>query len=147
MDKHVTDIELFEFVNNLIDDQVQKKSIASHLAECKDCALKLEQEKTMAHALSSGLKVDENIDVTNKVADYFTEKPIISFVYDSNGLVYFILVLTGILMGIEMMGDYSIAEKNETISYIMLIILAVMSIFSLDFLMKYFRQKKQQVIS
>lgn len=150
MDKHITDIELFEFSNDLITDKIQIETIENHIAGCEDCATRFEAEKSMDDILLSNIVVSETIDVSEKIQHHFATKPTVRL-FDTNWIVYTILGLLGLLAVIQIK-DNVLIESLEGVNipqfqYLKVTVFAVVSILLLDLVMKYFKQKKQFITS
>lgn len=71
MNKHLTDIEIFEFSNQLLDDKAQLVAISEHLTNCTTCQKKVSEERLFSKAIQSNLAVSEKIDVSEKVLSHF----------------------------------------------------------------------------
>lgn len=71
MNKHLTDIEIFEFSNQLLDDKAQLIAINEHLSNCEACQLKVSEERLFSKAIQSNLAVSEKINVSEKVLSHF----------------------------------------------------------------------------
>lgn len=71
MNKHLTDIEIFEFSHQLLDDATQLVVLNQHLATCETCQLKVEKEKSFSNTIQNHLTVNEKIDVSEKVLSHF----------------------------------------------------------------------------
>lgn len=71
MNKHLTDIEIFEFSNQLLDDKAQLVAISEHLTNCEACQLKVSEERLFSKTIQSNLAVSEKIDVSEKVLSHF----------------------------------------------------------------------------
>lgn len=71
MSKHLTDIEIFELCNQLLDDEAQLIAFNEHLTTCEACQLKVNEEKSLSHSIKSNLTVTEKIDVSEKVLNHF----------------------------------------------------------------------------
>lgn len=150
MDKHITDIDLFEFANDLITDKIQIETIENHIAGCAHCVVRYETEKSMDGVLSSNLSVSETIDVSEKIQRHFTTEPNVQL-FDTNGIVYTILGLLGLLAIIQIK-DNVLIDSIEGVNipqlpYVNVIVFAVVGILLLDLVMKYFKQKKQLITS
>jgi hypothetical protein len=150
MDKHTTDIELFELANDLIADQIQIDRIENHIAICDSCAIRFEKEKTMDSLLATNLSISETVDISKNIELHFKEKPIINLL-DTNWIVYTILSLLGVL-ALVLLKDYNLIDSVKgfeipQMQYVKVIIFAVVGILLLDLFSKYLKQKKQLVIS
>ena len=58
MDKHITEIELFELANELISDATQMQTIEKHISICETCKVKLDAEKSVLSLLANNLQVN-----------------------------------------------------------------------------------------
>ncbi len=150
MDKHITDIELFEFVNDLISDKVQIETIGKHITVCKDCSVRFETEKSMDGMLSSTLAVADTVDVSERIQHHYASKPVVRL-FDTNWMVYTILGLLGFLAIIQLkentLGESIKGVEIPQMEYINVIVFAVVGILLMDLAMKLFKQKKQSVTS
>ena len=148
MDKHLTEIELFEFANNLIEDKIQIEAIGNHISTCKNCAVRLEEEKSFDSNLTSNLHVTHTVDVSKNIVDHFSTQQVPSMV-DYTWIIYTILGLSGFLYLLQLsnislfesIGDLPIPQ----VSYVNAIVSGVISILFIDLLSKYFKQKKQHI--
>jgi hypothetical protein len=148
MDKHLSEIELFELANNLVTDLAQLKTIEEHISICESCSAKLENEKSINGLLASNLQVNEKVDVSENIMNHFSPVPVTP-VSDNNWIIYIILGLFGFLTVLQMM-DFSMLDSIYKINvpqipYIYVITSAVVSILFMDLLFKYFKQKKQVI--
>ena len=149
MDKHFTDIELFEFANKLIGDDIKIKKIETHISTCKDCVIRLEEEKRMDIVLTSSLSVDYSIDVSKNVMNHFSAKQIVPMV-DYNWIVYTMVGLVGAL-SLSSFSNTSLIDSIgfniPQLSYAKVTVLALISILFMDLLSKYVKYKKQHLTS
>ena len=56
MNKHLTDIEIFEFSHQLLDDATQLVAFNDHLTTCEVCQLKVEKEKNRCKKLKRSVE-------------------------------------------------------------------------------------------
>ncbi len=150
MDKHITDIELFELTNNLIADEIQRKGIEEHISICESCTVRFETEKSIDNVLLSNLAISETIDVSESIQHHFAAKPAVRL-FDTNWIVYTILGLFGCLAIIQVK-DISLIESIEGVNipqmqYLKMIVFAVVGVLLVDLMMNFFKQKKQSITS
>ncbi|MGE0560798.1 MAG: hypothetical protein AB7O47_03195 [Flavobacteriales bacterium] len=139
MDKHLTEIELFEYSNHLIGDDNQLNKITQHLLGCEDCKTKLALEKIIDSSLKNSLVVEHKVELNQHIVNYFTqEKPTIIGI-DTKGIIYLLLVLSGLLLINQLT-----AIKSD---YLTVIVTATMGLLFIESFFKYKKLKKQQVTS
>ncbi len=139
MNKHLTDIEIFEFSNQLLDDKAQLVAINEHLTNCETCQVKLNEETSFGKVIQSNLAVNDKIDVSEKVLSHFqTEiKPVF---IDLKWTVYtsIIVAIIYILSAIPIFIDVAL-PKIENVNTV---VSAVFLILMVDVVTKYFRFRK-----
>ncbi|MCW8897182.1 MAG: hypothetical protein OQJ96_02585 [Flavobacteriales bacterium] len=139
MSKHLTDIEIFEFSNQLLDDKAQLVAINEHLTNCETCQLKVNEEMLFSKAIQSNLTVSEKIDVSEKVLSHFqTEiKPVF---IDLKWTIYTSIIVAVIYMLSTIPNLIDVAfPKIENLNTF---ISAVFLILMVDVIVKYFRFRK-----
>jgi len=139
MNKHLTDIEIFEFSHQLLDDATQLVVLNQHLATCEACQLKVEKEKSFSNTIQNHLTVNEKIDVSEKVLNHFqTEiKPVF---IDLKWTIYTSIIVAVIYMLSTIPNFVDVAlPKIENLSTF---ISAVFLILMVDIVVKYLRFKK-----
>ena len=139
MNKHLTDIEIFEFSHQLMDDETQLVAFNQHLATCEACQLKVEKEKSFSKTIQSNLAVTEKIDVSEKVLSHFqTEiKPVfidLKWTIYTSIIVAVIYMLSTIPNFIDVLFP-KIENLNTFVSAVLLILMV-------DVVVKYVRFKK-----
>lgn len=141
MNKHLTDIEIFEFSNQLLDDKAQLIAISEHLTNCEACQLKVNEERLFSKTIQSNLAVSEKINVSEKVLSHFkTEiKPVF---IDLKWTIYtsIMVAVMYILNTIPNFVDVNVAlpqfdNLNTILSALLLIIFA-------DVISNYYKWKK-----
>ena len=148
MSKHLTDIELFELANQLIENETQKSLLSKHISECDSCRIQFEQEQELDELLSNKLIVNQTIDVSEKVTQHFSLKEFAK-APDTKWMLYAILILVSILTGMELI-DGSILNLGEHINanyihYMRIIISATTSLLFFDVLVKFVKYRKQVI--
>lgn len=139
MNKHLTDIEIFEFSHQLLDDATQLVVLNQHLATCETCQLKVEKEKSFSNTIQNHLTVNEKIDVSEKVLSHFqTEiKPVF---IDLKWTIYTSIIVAVIYMLSTIPNFIDVAlPKIENLNTI---VSAVFLILMVDVVTKYFRFRK-----
>ena len=139
MSKHLTDIEIFEFSNQLLDDEVQLVAFNDHLTTCEACQLKVEKEKSFSNTIQNNLAVTQKIDVSEKVLSHFqTEiKPVF---IDLKWTIYTSIIVAVIYMLSTIPNFIDVAlPKIENLN---IFISAVFLILMVDVVTKYFRFRK-----
>ena len=139
MNKHLTDIEIFEFSHQLLDDEAQLIAINEHLTNCETCQLKVNEEMSFSKAIQSNLAVSDKIDVSEKVLSHFqTEiKPVF---IDLKWTVYTSIIVAIIYMLSAIPNFIDVAlPKIENVNTI---VSAVFLILMVDVVTKYFRFRK-----
>lgn len=139
MSKHLTDIEIFEFSNQLLDDEAQLVVFNQHLATCEACQLKVNKEKSLSHSIQNNLAVTQKIDISEKVLSHFqTElKPIF---IDLKWTIYTSIIVAVIYMLSAIPNFIDVAlPKIENVNTI---ISAVFLILMVDVVVKYIKFKK-----
>lgn len=139
MNKHLTDIEIFEFSNQLLDDKAQLVAINEHLTNCEACQLKVNEERLFSKAIQSNLAVNEKIDVSEKVLSHFqTEiKPVfidLKWTVYTSIMVAVIYMLNTIPNFVDVLFP-KIENLNTILSALMLIVFA-------DVISNYYKWKK-----
>lgn len=139
MTNHLTDIELFEYANEMIADTEQLSTLKEHISTCKDCQLKLKSEKRVDAVLKKELAVEQQIDVRQSVLYYF-EKPAVKVIgVDVSWMIVMVLFISALLI----VGELSaFNEKIPQLRYATLIASAVSSLLIVDFFLKYRKNKK-----
>lgn len=137
MDKHLTEIELFEYSNKLIEDTITLDTISKHLLNCEDCKANLDLEKLIDLSLKESLVIEHKVELNQNILNYFTnEKP--RFIgIDTKGIIYTLLGLSGLLL----LNQIS-AIKSD---YLNLIFSATMGLLFIESLLKYKKLKKHQI--
>ncbi len=139
MNKHLTDIEIFEFSNQLLDDKTQLVAINEHLTNCEACQLKVDEETLFSKAIQNNLAVSEKIDISEKVLSHFqTEiKPVF---IDLKWTIYTSIIVAVIYMLNTIPNFIDVAlPKIENVNTI---VSAVFLILMVDVVVKYFRFRK-----
>ncbi|MDT8413532.1 MAG: hypothetical protein RQ875_13790 [Vicingaceae bacterium] len=139
MNKHLTDIEIFEFSHQLLDDAAQLVAFNDHLTTCKACQLKVNEERLFSKAIQSNLAVSEKINVSEKVLSHFqTEiKPVF---IDLKWTIYTSIIVAVIYMLGTIPNFIDVAfPKIENLN---IFISAVFLILMVDVVVKYLRFKK-----
>ena len=140
MSKHLTDIEIFEFSNQLMDDETQLVAFNEHLASCQACQLKVNEEKSLSHSIQNNLVVTQKIDVSEKVLNHFKTEIQPVFI-DLKWTIYtsIIVAIIYMLSTIPNFVDVASLPKIENLSTF---ISAVFLILMVDIVVKYVRFKK-----
>lgn len=139
MNKHLTDIEIFELSHQLINDEVQLVAFNDHLTTCETCQLKVEKEKSFSNTIQNNLAVTQKIDVSEKVLSHFqTEiKPVF---IDLKWTIYTSIIVAVIYMLSTIPNFIDVAlPKIENLN---IFISAVFLILMVDVLAKYFKFRK-----
>lgn len=141
MDKHLTEIEVFEYSNQLITDEQILHSIQNHVSVCNECKVKIETEKSFSVEMKQSMKVHQQIDLSDKIADYFAQdKP--NFIgLDTKGVIYVILFLSGLMMLGQVL---EIEIKTIKISHINVIFSSIVGLLFVELVLKYRKYKKNQ---
>ena len=145
MSKHLTDIELFELANQLIENETQKSLLSKHISECDSCRVQFEQEQELDELLSNKLIVNQVVDVSEKVTQHFSLKEFAK-APDNKWVLYTILSLVIVLTGMELI-DSSILNIGEYINanyifYMRIILSAITSLLFIDVLLKFIKYRK-----
>ncbi len=139
MSKHLTEIELFEYSNQLIEDKVLLEAIKSHLNSCKECQAKLAVEQKVDLTIQQNLEVEKQINVTNKVLNYF-EKPAVKLVGVDVGWAVLVVFFVSALLIVGEVTSFNNAIPELT--YTTVIASAISALLLVDFLFKYLKYKK-----
>lgn len=143
MDKHLTEIEFFEYANQLIEDKAQIAMLESHLSNCKDCQQSLLLEHKLDESLKEKLAVDYSVDLSEKVMHHFTQEKSFFLRIDAKGIIYVLLFFLGLIV----MNEIVSGIKNITIPYLNLIFSAVLGLFFIELLLTYVKYKKKTKIT
>lgn len=139
MNKHLTDIEIFEFSNQLIDDEVQLIAINQHLTNCETCQLKVNEETLFSEAIQSNLAVSDKIDVSEKVLNHFQTEMQPIFI-DLRWTIYTSIIVAVFYMLSTIPNFIDVAfPKIENLNTI---VSAVFLILMVDVVAKYFKFRK-----
>lgn len=139
MNKHLTDIEIFEFSHQLLDDATQLVVFNQHIATCETCQLKVEKEKSFSKAIQSNLTINEKIDISEKVLSHF-QTEIRPVLIDLKWTIYTSIIVAVIYMLSTIPNFVDVAlPKIENLSTF---ISAVFLILMVDIVVKYLRFKK-----
>lgn len=139
MDKHLTEIEVFEYANQLITDEQILHSIQNHVSICDDCKVKIETEKSFSVEMKQSMKINQQIDLSEKIADYFAQdKP--NFIgLDTKGVIYVILFLSGLMMLGQVL---EIEIKTIQIAHLNVIFSSIVGLLFVELVLKYRKYKK-----
>lgn len=139
MDKHLTEIELFEYSNNLIENSIQLEIINQHLLNCDDCKAKLAIEKLIDSSLKNSLVIEHKVELNQNIVNYFTkEKPLIAGI-DTKGIIYILLILSGLML----LNQIPVIKSD----YLNIIFSTTMGLLFIESYFKYKKLKKQQFTS
>lgn len=139
MSKHLTDIEIFEFSHQLLDDATQLVAFNDHLTTCEACQLKVNEEKSLSHSIQNNLAVTQKIDVSEKVLSHF-KKEIQPVFIDLKWTIYTSIIVAVIYMLSTIPNFIDVAfPKIENLN---IFISAVFLILMVDVVAKYFKYKK-----
>ena len=146
MSKHLTDTEIFEYANSLIEDSTKKAILKTHISSCEECEIQIKSEEQVNEILTSKLMVSETIDVSNKVTTYFAAKEFAK-APDNKWILYTILGLVAVLTGMELMDSFLLNQNFNPnyISNMRLIIAAIASILFVDVFIKFVKYRKQLI--
>ena len=146
MNKHLTDIEIFEYANELMEDSTKKAVLKTHLSSCEECRIQIKSEKQVNEILTSKLMVNETVDVSDKVTTYFAAKEFAK-APDNKWVLYVILGLVVILTGMELMDSFLLNQNFNPnyISNMRLIIAAIAAILFVDVFVKFVKYRKQLI--
>lgn len=139
MDKHLTEIELFEYSNNLIEDTLTLGNISNHLLVCETCKAKLDVEKRIDLSLKNSLVVEHKIELNQNIINHFNQEKLIIVGLDTKSIIYILLTLSGLLL----LNQLS-AIKSD---YLTVIFSATMGLLFIESFLKYKKLKKQQFTS
>lgn len=140
MTEHLTDIQLFEYTNELIRDEKEKLAITTHLQSCTACSLKVEQEQAIDTAIKESIRVNKEVDVSDKVLKYF-QKPNVKVVgVDVSWVVLALFFISALLLIGELT---SFNESIPELSYTTVIASAISALLLVDFFFKYLKYKKK----
>jgi len=142
MDKHLTEIELFEYANQLIEDKNQLALIEVHLSSCKDCKQSLLLEQKIDDSLKDNLAVNYTVDLSEKVIHHFTQEKSFFLNIDAKSIIYVLMFFLGLIIMNELMSSL----KNITIPYLNLIFSVVLGLFFIELLLTYVKYKKKTKI-
>ncbi|PKP49413.1 MAG: hypothetical protein CVT95_03445 [Bacteroidetes bacterium HGW-Bacteroidetes-12] len=139
MNKHLTDIEIFEFSHQLLDNATQLVAFNEHLASCETCQLKVSEETLFSKAIQSNLAVTETIDVSEKVLSHFQTEIQPVFI-DLKWTIYTSIIVAAIYMLSTIPNFIDVAfPKIENINTF---VSAVFLILMVDVVAKYFKFRK-----
>ncbi len=146
MTRHLTDIQLFELANDLIEDAHQKNELMQHISACENCSIQLAQEKALDELLISKLMVEHMVDVSENVTQHFNLKEFAN-APDTKWVLYAILVLVIALLGMELL-DGKVINLNQTLNnnyihYMRIILSATTALLFVDVLIKFVKYRKQ----
>lgn len=139
MSKHLTDIEIFELSNQLINDDAQFVVFNKHISTCETCQLKVNEEKAFRKSIQQHLVVTKKIDVSEKVLSHFqTEiKPVF---IDLKWTIYASIIVAVIYM-LNTIPNFMdvLFPKIENVNTI---VSAVFLVLMVDVVAKYFKYRK-----
>lgn len=139
MDKHLTEIEVFEYANQLISDINYSNTIEQHLKACDQCLNKVEEEQSFAIHIKESIEVTKQVDLSDKIAHYFAQdKP--NFIgLDTKGIIYIILGLSALMMLSQVV---EIEIKSIQISHLNVIFSSIVGLLFVELVVKYRKYKK-----
>ena len=139
MSKHLTDIEIFEFSNQLLDDATQLVAFNQHLATCETCQLKVEKEKSFSNTIQNHLTVNEKIDVSEKVLSHFQTE--IQPVFIDLKWTIYTSIIVAVIYTLNTIPNF-IDVAFPKIENLNTFVSAVLLILMVDVVSKYFKFKK-----
>ena len=139
MDKHLTEIELFEYANHLIKDESQLNGFKQHLEGCSECQAQLKLEESLISELKSSLKVTHQVDLSEKIAHYFAQDKPNLIGLDSKGIIYVILGLAGVMMLTQVV---EINIKSIQIDHLNMIVSSIVGLLFVELVYKYVKYKR-----
>jgi len=139
MDNHLTEIELFEYANDLIENNTQLTTLQEHVESCQDCMAKLELEHSFTRDLKGSLEVKHQVDLSDKIAHYFAQDKPNIIGLDSKGIIYIILGLSALMMLTQVV---EINIESIRVSYLNMIFSSVVGLLFVELVFKYFKYKK-----
>lgn len=145
MNDHITDIEIFEFANGLIESPSTLARLEEHIASCPECALRLKEEQLFAETMPEAIDIQETVDVSGAVNDHFASRKLLRLP-DTRWMIYTILILSMFITVIHVLSNIEISfMTSEEIGYLQwlnIIFSAVVCILFVDVLTKYLKRRK-----
>lgn len=139
MDKHLTEIEVFEYANQLITDEQLLHSLQNHVSACSDCKVKVETEKLFSLKMKKSMQVKKQVDLSEKIANYFAQDTPNFIGLDTKGVIYVILFLSVLMMLSQVI---EIEIKTIQISYLNVIFSSIVGLLFIELVWKYRKYKK-----
>ena len=139
MDKHLTEIEFFEYANELIEDKVQLSIIDAHLSSCKNCQQTLLLEQKIDESIKDNLSVNHTVDLSENVVHYFTQEKSFFLKVDVKGIITVLLLFAGLML----LNQLVLSLKEINIPYVNLISSAVIGLFFVELGLTYIKYKKK----
>ena len=139
MDKHLTEIELFEYANQLIEDKAQLARIKTHLSSCKSCEQSLVLEQKLDESLKESLSVNDTVDLSEKVVHHFTQEKSFFLKVDVKGIINVLLIFAGLMLLNQMVSSF----KEINIPYVNLTASAVIGLFCVELVLTYIKYKRK----
>jgi len=140
MDKHLTEIEVFEYAHHLVKDESQLNEFKQHLEVCGDCQAQLKLEESFAGELKSSLKVTHQVDLSEKIAHYFAQDKPNMIGLDTKGIIYVILGLAGLMMLTQVV---EINIKSIQIDHLNMIFSSIVGLLFVELVYKYLKYKRK----
>lgn len=138
MDKHLTEIEFFEYANNLVEDKTQLARFEAHLNGCDNCRQNLVLEHKIDESLKDNLTVDYKVDLSEKIVHHFTQEKSFFLRIDVKGIMYVLLLFSGLFA----LTQVASILKGIDIPYLNLICSSVMGLFFVELLLTYIKYKR-----
>lgn len=145
MNEHITDIEIFEFANGLIESPLTISRLEEHLSSCPECALRLQEERNFAEAIPEVINIQETIDVSEAINDHFASRKLLRLP-DTRWMIYTILILSMFITAIHILSNVKVSiltsQELGYLQWLNIIFSAVVCILFVDVLTKYLKRRK-----
>lgn len=140
MSKHLSEIQLFEFANELIINEAELLTIKEHLTICEECALLVKKEKELAKTTIDAIEIKDQVDVSEKVLSFFNQPKVNVIGVDVKWVSIMLVVISSLML----MGDLTLLNKSiPAFSYTTLIASAISAVLLVEFLVKYWKYRKE----
>ncbi len=137
MDKHLTEIELFEYANQLIEDKLLLSRIEKHLSSCNGCKESLDITNSIDVSLKENLAVNHTVDLNENIIRHFTQEKSFFFKIDVKSIIYVFLVFFGLIF----LNQLSSNLTGFSFSYLTPIFSAITGLFFVELLITYVKYK------
>ena len=139
MANHLSEIQLFEYANQLITDAEERALLTTHIEECTECKNKIAIEHKIDASIKKVIAVKQEVNVTKQVLNYF-EKPAVKMVgVDVSWVTLVVFFISALLI----VGEVTSFNKAiPQLTYTTVIASAIAALMAVDFFLKYLKYKK-----